>query len=87
MMDGMTTYNIRETKARLSEILRDLQRGEEVIITCRGRPCGRLSAVEAGADDRPSLAMLRDALSQRPDAGYPDSRDIKAIWETGEPDG
>ena len=39
-----TTYSIREVKARLSEILRDLDYGEEVIITRRGRPCGRLTA-------------------------------------------
>ena len=39
-----TTYSIREVKARLSEILRHLDYGEEVIITRRGRPCGRLTA-------------------------------------------
>ena len=80
----MTTYSIREAKARLSEILRDLERGDEVIITRRGRPCGRLTAVDAGADDRPSLATLRGALSQLPDAGYQDFQDIKGIWETWE---
>ena len=80
----MTTYSIREAKARLSEILRDLDRGEEVIITRRGRPCGRLTGVDAGADDKPSLATLRGTLSQLPDAGYQDFQDIKSIWETGE---
>ena len=62
----MTTYSIREAKAHLSEILRDLDHGDEVIITRRGRPCGRLTAVDAGADDRPSLSTLRGALSQLP---------------------
>ncbi len=80
----MTTYSIREAKARLSEILRDLGNGEDVIITRRGRPCGRLSAVEAVSDDKPSLATLRGALSQLPDAGYRDFQDIKGIWETRE---
>ena len=79
----MTTYSIREAKARLSEILRDLERGDEVIITRRGRPCGRLTAADAGADDRPSLATLRGALSQLPEARYQDFQDIKGIWETG----
>ena len=85
----MTTYSIREAKARFSEILRDLDRGDEVIITRRGRPCGRLTAVDAVADDRPSLATLKGALSQLPDAGYQDFLDIKGIWETRErlPDG
>ena len=89
MMDDMTTYSIREAKAHLSEILRDLDHGDEVIITRRGRPCGRLTAVDAGADDKPSLSTLRGALSQLPDAGYQDFQDIKGIWETGErlPDG
>ena len=34
----MTTYSIREFKARVSEILRDLDSGDEVIITRRGKP-------------------------------------------------
>ena len=80
----MTTYSIREAKAHLSEILRDLDRGDEVIITRRGRPCGRLTAVDGGSDDRPSLATLRGALLQLPDAGYQDFLDIKGIWETGD---
>ena len=85
----MTTYSIREAKARFSEILRDLDHGDEVIITRRGRPCGRLTAVDAAAADRPSLATLKGALSQLPDAGYQDFLDIKGIWETRErlPDG
>ena len=78
----MTTYSIREAKARLSAILRDLNRGEEVIITRRGRPCGRLTAVDTAVDDRPSLATLRGALSDLPDAEYQDFQDIKGIWDT-----
>ena len=80
----MTIYSIREAKARLSEILRGLDRGDEVIITRRGRPCGRLTAVAVASDDRPSLASLRGALSQLPDASYQDFQDIKGVWETGE---
>ena len=81
--------SIREAKAHLSEILRDLDRGDEVISTRRGRPCGRLTAVDVGPDDRPSLATLKGALSQLPDASYQDFLDIKGIWETGDrlPDG
>lgn len=80
----MTTYSIREAKARLSEILRDLERGDEVIITRRGRPCGRLTGMEGGTGDRPSLVNLRGALSQLPDASFQDFQDIKSVWETGE---
>ena len=78
----MTTYSIREAKARLSEILRDLDHGEEVIITRRGRPRGRLTAVDTAVDDRPSLATLRGGLSELPDAEYQDFQDVKGIWET-----
>ena len=84
MVSIITTYSIREAKARLSEILRDLDRGEEVIITRRGRPCGRLTGVDAGAGGKPSLATLRGALSQLPNANYQDFQDIKGVWETGE---
>ena len=83
-MDGMPTYSIREAKAHLSEILRGLDHGDEVIITRRGRPCGRLTAVDAVADERPSLSTLRGALSQLPDAVYQDFQEIKGIWETGD---
>ena len=82
MADSMTTYSIREAKAHLSEILRDLDHGEEVIITRRGRPCGRLTVVDTSSDDKPSLATLRGALSELPDAEYQDFQDIKGIWET-----
>ena len=75
-----TTYSIGEVKARLSEILRDLGHGEEVIITRRGRPCGRLTAVDAGDDDKPSLATLRGAFSQLPNADYQDFQGIKAMF-------
>ena len=40
-----STYSIREFKAKVSEILRDLEDGEEVIITRRGKPCGKLTGI------------------------------------------
>ncbi len=60
-----------------------------MIITRRGRPCGRLTAVDASPDKRSSLSTLKGALSQLPDTDYQDFLDIKGIWETGErlPDG
>jgi prevent-host-death family protein len=75
-----TTSSIREVKARLSEILRELDHGEEVIITRRGRPRGRLTAVDdCGADDKSSLATLRGTLSQLPDANYQDFQSIRRM--------
>ena len=77
----MTTYSIREFKAKVSEILRDLKEGEEVIITRRGQPCGRLTPVPPSDSKKPSLATLRGALPQLPYATYQDFLDIKSIWE------
>ncbi len=77
----MTTYSVREFKAKVSEILRDLKEGEEVIITRRGQPCGRLTPVPPSDSEKPSLATLRGAFSSAlPDATYQDFLDIKAIW-------
>ena len=77
----MTTYSVREFKARVSEILRELEDGEEVIITRRGKPCGRLTSVPQTNDAKRSLGSLRGALSDLPDASYEDFLDIKSIWE------
>lgn len=76
----MTTYSIGEVKAHLVEILWYLNHGEGVTIARRGRPCGRLTAVDdCGADDKPSLATLKGALSQLPDANYQDFQSIRRM--------
>ena len=76
----MTTYSVREFKARVSEILRNLEDGEEVIITRRGKPCGRLTPFRQPNSTKPSLSVLRGAMSDLPDASYEDFIAIKAIW-------
>ena len=43
---------VRDLKARLSEYLRQVQRGQTVIITDHGRPVGRLSPVEQSLEER-----------------------------------
>ena len=78
----MAAYGVTEFKARLSEILRNLDDGEEVIITRRGKPCGRLTPIPHPAEQKPSLGTLRGAFSHHlPDASYQDFLDIKKIWE------
>ena len=77
----MTTYNIREFKARVSEILSNLKYGEEIIITRRGKPRGRLSLVQDPSEERPSLSTLKGTFNTLPDASYEDFVDIKALWE------
>ena len=41
----MTTYSIREFKAWVDEVIRDLDVGEEVIIARHGKPFGRLTSI------------------------------------------
>ncbi len=77
----MTTYSIREFKARVSEILRDLDEGDEVIITRRGKACGRLTSVKAPDAGKPSLETLKGSLAHLPDASYEDFLEIKRLWE------
>ncbi len=47
--------NLREAKSRFSELVRRALGGEEIVITLRGEPAVRLTAVasaEKGPDDR-----------------------------------
>ena len=41
----MHSYNVAEAKTRLSEILRRVSAGEEILLTRRGRPIARLIPV------------------------------------------
>lgn len=82
----MTIFGIREFKARISEILRELDAGSEVVITRRGKPCARLVSVQPLPAEKPSLASLRGALAELPDASYEDFQDIKTVWEPRSPE-
>ena len=86
----MTTYGVREFKAKVSEILRDLDDGEEVVITRHGKPCGKLTPVrrigETPAPFGTPQASLRGALSDLPDASYDDFLDIKSAWNVSMPE-
>ncbi len=42
------TCGIRETKARLSQLLEEVRQGAEILITDRGRPIGKLVGLEPG---------------------------------------
>ena len=79
----MATYGIREFKARASEILRNLEAGEEVAITRRGKPCGKLTGVPpVDAVPQLSLATLRGAFRDiLPEATWEDFQEVKKIWE------
>ena len=64
----MKTIGIREAKAKLSKLLRDVRRGQEWVITERGTPVARLSPIEP---ERESLRqwvqrMEREGLMEPP---------------------
>lgn len=56
--------NIRESKARLSELVTKAAAGEEVLITVRGRPKARLVAVSARLEP-PDLVRWAGELDER----------------------
>ena len=46
----MTTYSIRELRAKAGQILDSLAEGEEVIITRRGKPCAVITSASSFND-------------------------------------
>ncbi len=81
----MTTYGIREFKAKVSEVLREVQNGGEIIITRRGKPCGKLTPMPPPTP-KSSLKALRELGLRLPDATWEDFQEIKKIWEPRVPD-
>jgi len=75
------TISLAEVKARLSDVLRRVEKGEEVIVTRRGRAIARigrvgktLKAIRSRAAHRARLPKARrssaKAIRQMRDAGY-----------------
>lgn len=63
---GMRTIGVRELKARLSRILRDVQGGESYFVTDRGRVIAELRRSDGGA---PIESRVEWALSRLAAAG------------------
>lgn len=59
----MTEVSVRELKARLSEYLTRVERGEKVIVTRRGEPIGQIAPV--GAAESSEARVVRE-LRQLP---------------------
>ncbi len=58
----MTSVGIREAKMHFSRLLRQVQEGEEIVITDHGRPVGKISRIRSR---RGSLADLERDLEMR----------------------
>ena len=50
--EGMSTVNIHEAKTRLSELLRRVEAGEEIVIARAGKPVARLLPFDAPREPR-----------------------------------
>ena len=80
---------VRDLKSRLSEYLRRVAEGEEVIVTARGKPVARLSAVRASsAEEDPEAATIARLRAQpwiRPaSGGKPRGAEKPIPWKPGE---
>jgi prevent-host-death family protein len=68
----VATAGIKDLKDHLSDFLRRVRRGEEVVITDRNRPVARLSAVDQPADVGAAWTLVRGG---------------RASWAGGKPSG
>lgn len=78
---------MRELKNHLSQYLRRVQAGEELVITSRGRPVGRLSPPRrvAAETEAQALARLNALPWVRPGSGdTPRGSDKPMPWKPGE---
>jgi len=64
----MNTVSVAEAKAHLSELLNQVEAGEEIVITRRGQPIVRLISERKPLKPLPlpSLAAFRATMSQSP---------------------
>ena len=63
----MKQASVAELKARLSEYLAAVKRGEDVIVTDRGKPVAKLTPLEKGAGrDARVMELLRAGLMSPP---------------------
>ena len=76
----MLTIGVRELKARLSQVLREVQRGEVVLVTDRGRVVAEMrqpglgSAVPESPEERALARLAAEGhvrLAERQPSGYP----------------
>lgn len=59
-------YSTFDAKAKLSEILREVEKGEEVIITRHGRPVAKVLPVYASAGKKRQLGFAKGEFTILP---------------------
>jgi antitoxin (DNA-binding transcriptional repressor) of toxin-antitoxin stability system len=60
----MRTIGIRELKARLSQVLRDVAKGDAYLVTDCGRAVAELRRPDAGAELTASTALVAPGLRE-----------------------
>lgn len=73
-----TRVGVHEAKTHLSELLRSVESGQEVIVTRGGRPIARLVPAGAPAPRGSAFGMLADEIG---DAGAWDDDDSEALGD------
>ncbi len=94
MQKGTRHASIASLKARLSEYLKAVKAGEEIIVTDRGRPVARLTPVSGRAQGearmeeliraglaRPPIAPLPPDFWEMPRPADPEGRSLAALLE------
>ena len=76
---AVKNVGVRELKAHATEILRQVEYGEEFVVTRRGRPVGRIVPVQPKQAD--GMGGLRGAFRHWPDLTMEDFEEAKRIWE------
>jgi prevent-host-death family protein len=63
----MKTATIREAQHHLSKLMVQVEQGEEIVLTRRGKPVGRLVGMEKG-DEKPKVVCWADSVRMRNEA-------------------
>ena len=95
----MPTYSKSEFCAKSADILKTLEKGEEVTITQRGKPWAKLTPTQNSSEDRkerePQFGSLREALihvrggrelTGGREATEEDFQSVKTMWRMPPPD-
>ena len=81
------TISVKELKAHISEVLRELQQtGSEVIVTVNGRPVARTEALGEAVATVPVDGMGGEARGPLCYRLRGDFQDVKKVWEPEDPD-
>jgi prevent-host-death family protein len=83
----MATVGLAEAKAKLSELVGQVERGEEVVISRYGKAVAKIVPIEPPqADRRRFLDSLKGKIWVADDFGAPLPEDVQRSFETSDDD-